>query len=152
MANRQAGVFHGLTRLSTPEAAGQTDGQLLRRFAASRDETAFATLIQRHGSLVYGVCRNVLRHEQDAEDAFQATFLVLARRAGAIREGLALGGWLYRVAYRVATKARLAADRRRRREAQAPRTEEDRTVGDLAWRELQSMLDEELSRARALTQ
>src|SRR4051812_287327 len=146
MSNRQVGVLHGLTRLVAAEAAGLTDHQLLRRFAATRDDGAFTALIQRHGPLVYGVCRNVLRQEQDAEDAFQATFLVLARRAGAIREGLALGGGLYRVAYRVATKSRLAADRRRRREARVPVSEEDRPVGDLAWRELQSMLDEELNR------
>lgn len=146
MGIRQAGVLQGLTKLVAAEAAGLSDGQLLRRFAATRDDGAFAALIHRHGALVYGVCRNVLRNEHDAEDAFQATFLVLARRAGMIREGLALSGWLYRVAYRVSTKSRLAADRRRRRESQVPRPEEDRPVGDLAWRELQAMLHEELNR------
>src|SRR5262245_44904883 len=147
MSNRQPdGVLHGLNRLAAGEAATLSDGQLLRRFALDRDDGAFAALIQRHGPLVYGVCRNVLRHEHDAEDAFQATFLVLARRAGAIREELALSSWLYRVAHRVATKARLAADRRRRREAAASRPDEDRLAGDLAWRELQAMLDLALNR------
>ncbi|HKB05670.1 MAG TPA: sigma-70 family RNA polymerase sigma factor [Gemmataceae bacterium] len=147
MDNRKAeGVLHGLRRLADPETSQWTDGQLLARFATHRDEGAFAALLQRHSSLVYGVCRNVLRHEQDAEDAFQATFLVLARRAGAIREQKALGSWLYRVAYRVAMKSRAASHRRRRWEAEAARPGEDRPVGDLAWRELQGMLDEELNR------
>jgi RNA polymerase sigma factor (sigma-70 family) len=147
MDNRMVeGVPRGLRRLADTQTAQWTDGQLLARFAAHRDEGAFAALLQRHSSLVYGVCRNVLRHEQDAEDAFQATFLVLARRAGAIREQKALGSWLYRVAYRVAMKSRAASHRRRRRETEAARTGEDQPVGDLAWRELQGMLDEELNR------
>ena len=150
MASRPAdGVLHRLTRLVEAQSGQQTDGQLLRRFATSRDEGAFAVLVHRHGSLVYGVCRNILRHEHDAEDAFQATFMVLARRAGVIREGQALGSWLYRVAYRVSMKARSAADRRRRREDQAARPAEDRPTGELAWRELQAMLDEELNRLPA---
>src|SRR5262245_5167365 len=103
-------VLHGLSRLAAEQSAQFTDGQLLRRFAAHRDQGAFAVLVHRHGPLVYGVCRNILRSQHDAEDAFQATFLVLARRAGAIREGQALGGWLYRVAYRVAMKLRRSGD------------------------------------------
>src|SRR3712207_248703 len=109
MANRQAeGVLHGLRHLAEAQAAQLSDGQLLNRFAADRDEGAFAALLQRHGPLVYGVCRNILRHDQDAEDAFQGTFLVLARRAPVIRHEKALGSWLYRVAYRVSMKARAA--------------------------------------------
>ncbi|HKB03909.1 MAG TPA: sigma-70 family RNA polymerase sigma factor [Gemmataceae bacterium] len=147
MANRQAdGILHGLNRLVEAQAAHLTDGQLLRRFAFHRDEGAFAALVQRHAALVYGVCRNILRHEHDAEDAFQGTFMVLARRAGAIREHEAVGSWLFRVAYRVSMKARTASARRRRREDQVARPDEDRTTGELAWRELQAMLDEELNR------
>ena len=97
-----------------------TDAQLLRRFAAEREEAAFAALMQRHARLVWGVCRHFLPREQDAEDAFQATFLVLARRAGSIRKSEAVGSWLYGVAYRVAMKARHSARKRQARERQAP--------------------------------
>ena len=88
-----------------------TDASLLERFTSQREEGAFAALVERHGPVVFGVCRRVLRHEQSAEDAFQATFLILVRRARSIRRRGAVGGWLYRVAYRVALAAR-------RREAQ----------------------------------
>src|SRR6516162_6049171 len=90
-----------------------TDAELLGRFAASREEDAFAVLLRRHGPLVLGVCRRVLRHEQDAEDAFQATFLTLARHARSIRRTDAVGSWLYRVAHRIATKAGVNMARRK---------------------------------------
>lgn len=147
MVDRQADmVLHGLCKLVEAQAAQLTDGQLLTRFTTERDEAAFAVLLQRYGRLVYGVCRNILRHEHDAEDAFQATFLVLARRAGAIRSEQAIGSWLYRIAYRVAMKSRQAAERRRKHELQAVRSADQRPAGDLGWRELQTMLDEELNR------
>jgi RNA polymerase sigma factor (sigma-70 family) len=146
MSNRQSsGVLRGLCQLVEAQAQ-LTDNQLLHRFAAYRDERAFAALLQRHGGLVYGVCRNILRHEHDAEDAFQGTFLVLARQAGAIRQEKAVGSWLYRVAYRVAMKARKAAQRRRQQESQAARDPEEQPACGLAWRELQGILDEELNR------
>src|SRR5580704_12270545 len=84
------------------QAGGLTDGQLLARFVAGRDETAFATLLQRHGPMVLGVCRRVLGHVHDAEDAFQATFLVLARKASAVVKRESVGAFLYGVAYRTA--------------------------------------------------
>ena len=150
MADRHADtVLHGLCRLVETQASQLSDGQLLSRFATDRDEFAFAVLLQRYGRLVYGVCRNVLRHDQDAEDAFQATFLVLARRASAIRTEKAIGSWLYRVAYRVSLKARNSAERRRQQESQAAKLNEQRPPSDLAWRELQAMLDEELNRLPA---
>jgi RNA polymerase sigma factor (sigma-70 family) len=146
MANRPAeSVLQTLCKIVETQSS-LSDGQLLRQFATTRDEGAFAALLQRHSGLVYSVCRNILRHEHDAEDAFQGTFLVLARRAGAIRQEKAIGSWLYRVAYRVAMKARKAAERRRERENQTAKTPEDQSPGELAWRELQAMLDEELNR------
>jgi RNA polymerase sigma factor (sigma-70 family) len=93
-----------------------TDGQLLERFASRRDEEAFAQIVRRHGPLVLGVCRQILHHEQDAEDAFQATFLVLARKAGSIRSAEALPNWLYGVANRLATRMKTAARKRQTRE------------------------------------
>ena len=95
---------------------GLTDGQLLDRFLAGRDESAFAVLVDRHGPMVLRVCRAVLRDPDDAEDAFQATFLVLARRAASIRNRGSIGSWLFGVASRVASCARSAAARRRTHE------------------------------------
>jgi RNA polymerase sigma factor (sigma-70 family) len=121
-----------------------SDGQLLQAFAADGDQAAFAALVERHGRLVLSVCRRVLRHEHDAEDAFQATFLVLARKAGSIRKQDALPSWLYGVAYRTAMKARASAARRHAREEKAtPRSTGD-AAGDAALRELQAVLAEEV--------
>ncbi|MGP0062862.1 MAG: RNA polymerase sigma factor [Isosphaeraceae bacterium] len=104
---------------SVGTTVGLTDGQLLARYADDRDGPAFAALVARHGPMVAATCRAVLRHEHDVEDAFQATFLVLARTAGSVRGGDALGGWLHRVAYRAAVEASVQAKKRRRREAEA---------------------------------
>jgi RNA polymerase sigma factor (sigma-70 family) len=104
-------VVRHLHRLAHP-ARGADDEQLLRLWAADRDEAAFELLVMRHGGLVLATCRRLLCHEQDAEDAFQATFLALARKAGSIAAGAALTAWLHRVALRAALAARA-----RRREA-----------------------------------
>src|SRR6516165_3696455 len=93
-----------------------SDRQLLERFALQHDEESFAHLVQRHGPMVLGLCRQILRQEQDAEDAFQATFLVLSRQAGKIRGGEALPNWLFSVATRLAKRMRAAAMRRQARE------------------------------------
>ena len=85
---------------------GMSDAQLLERFASRRDEAAFEALLRRHGPMVLGVCRRVLGNPHDAEDAFQATFLVLARKAGSLRAGDSLGPWFHGVAHRVAVRAR----------------------------------------------
>jgi RNA polymerase sigma factor (sigma-70 family) len=92
------------------------DAQLLARFAAVQDEAAFTTLVRRHGPMVFATCQRVLGHVHDAEDAFQGTFLVLAKRAGSVARGEALGSWLHRVAYRVALEARAVKARRQARE------------------------------------
>src|SRR5690349_21426934 len=100
-------------------AAGLPDRQLLERYALGRDEAAFGALVRRHGPMVLGVCRRVLRDGHAAEDAFQATFLVLARRAGSLLRPEALGAWLHGVAARVALRARAQAARRRAGEREA---------------------------------
>jgi RNA polymerase sigma factor (sigma-70 family) len=137
-------LSHLLTLAGADSARELSDRQLLEQFAARKDEAAFEALLRRHGRLVWSVCRNVLRHDQDAEDAFQATFLVLARRAASIRKSEALASWLHGVAYRVALKARRSAARRRSHEREAPRSEPSQPIGESAWRDLQAALDEEV--------
>src|SRR5262245_34005254 len=125
-----------------------TDAQLLQRFVTDCEEEAFAVLLRRHGPLVLGVCRRVLGHEQDAEDAFQATFLTLARHAGSIRQTEAVGSWLYRVAHRIATKAGVNMARRKTLEKSShPGVDTPGSpVNEAALGELQTLLDEELNR------
>jgi RNA polymerase sigma factor (sigma-70 family) len=128
--------------------AGLGDGQLLERYLTSGDETAFEALVDRHGPMVLGLCRRMLRDPRDIEDAFQATFLVLVRSAGAIRDRSFVSTWLYRVAHRVARQARNHAIRRRHGEIPVANLEasvsEDPEAADL--RELGPVLDQELSR------
>jgi RNA polymerase sigma factor (sigma-70 family) len=132
-----SGAFRGQT-------AESSDADLLEKFARHGDEPAFAALVQRHGPLVWKVSRRTARHEQDAEDVYQATFLVLARKASTIRKGGSLGSWLYGVAYRLGLRARSDAARRRQQEQGAARP--TTTVDDLTWRELREVLDQELAR------
>jgi RNA polymerase sigma factor (sigma-70 family) len=99
---------------------GLSDGQLLRRFLARRDQAAFAGLVRRHGPMVLAACRRILGDFHRAEDAFQLTFLVLARKADAVRPPEHIGPWLYGVACRTARKARAVAARRQRRERLLP--------------------------------
>ena len=135
---REALVAYCLSRLS--------DGQLLERFTAERDEAAFTVLVRRHGPMVLGLCRRAVSHQQDAEDVFQATFLVLARKASSIRQGQALSSWLYAVAHRLAIRARADARRRRGREAPLPVPEPAGPSPDEPPWEARAILDEELSR------
>ena len=126
--------------------AGLSEWQLLERYATQRDERAFEALVARHGPMVLGVCRRVLLNDQAAEDAFQATFLVLLRKAPSLDRGKPLGNWLYTVAYRLALRIRANEARRLRHEAQAARsrlgTESHATTpGDQA-----VVLEEELQR------
>src|SRR5712691_6686657 len=123
-----------------------TDQELLCRFRSERDEAAFHTLLCRHGSMVLDVCRNVLGNEADAEDAFQATFLILARKAGAIRNQASVGSWLHGVAYRTALKARAGTAKRQKHECRAPSQPSAGAADDLTWREVQQVLHAELNK------
>src|SRR6202790_3914478 len=107
-------VVGNLRRVIRPNPVGRvSDTQLLERFLSRRDELAFEMLVWRHGSMVLNVCRRVLRDAHDAEDAFQATFLIFVRKLGSIGKREAVAGWLYKVAYRVALRARQRAALRR---------------------------------------
>ncbi len=123
------------------------DEELLDRFVSQRDGAAFEVLVRRHGPTVLGVCRRLLQHPQDAEDAFQATFLVLVRKAASLGQRELLGNWLYGVAYRTALRARAAALRRRKQEKQV-RTMPEPEIRDASeeWRDLRPFLDHELNR------
>jgi RNA polymerase sigma factor (sigma-70 family) len=146
-SNHLRAVLRRLHDVTAPqEAGGLADGELLARFALRRDEAAFETLVWRHGTMVFNLCRRLLRLEEDAEDAFQATFLVLARKAGSIGKRQAVGAWLYRVAYRVALRARAGAARRAARERQGLEFPPVEPAGDLVWRDLRPVLDEEVGR------
>ena len=146
MASKQPDAVASSAFPNSPGGPGPSDGDLLRQYAERRDETAFAALVRRYGPLVLAVCRRVLGHEQDAEDAFQATFLVLARRACAIREGASMSSWLYRVAYRVARKLQGQQVRREIREREVPKTVTDEATPEWVWRDLRPVLDEEVNR------
>jgi RNA polymerase sigma factor (sigma-70 family) len=136
-----------LRRAVGPEGgSGLTDAQLLERFVVSRDEAAFEVLVWRHGPTVLGACRRMLRREQDVEDAFQATFLTLARKAGSIRQGAALAGWLHRVACRAALLARAGAARQCPTQALPEDTLAGPIDSSLDSHDLRAVLDEEVSR------
>ncbi len=134
-----------IRQIAAPADDSRLDAELIERFVAARDGAAFATLVERHGPLVLGVCRRVLGHHHDAEDAFQSTFLALARKAPRIRRRDALAGWLYRVAFRLAVRLRLSAERRRRAERQPPARPQP-PADPVAWDDLRLALDEEFGR------
>ncbi len=141
---------HQLTRLlqtlcGAPPDHGLPDGQLLARFVSLRDEAAFAVLLRRHGSMVYSVCRRVLGSAHDAEDAFQAVFIVLVRRARSVLNYESFGGWLHGVAYRTALQARAVIARRKMRERQVDDAPPP-TVGPEEPQDWRPLLDRELSR------
>jgi RNA polymerase sigma factor (sigma-70 family) len=131
-----------------------SDGSLLEQYLTGEDaeaQNAFQALVVRHGPMVLGICRHVLSEEHEAEDAFQATFLVLAQKGGSIRNRNVLAGWLHEVAHRVAIKARVSMIRRRTLERQAmamspPATEPDKQDEAAAWNELRPVLHAEVDR------
>jgi RNA polymerase sigma factor (sigma-70 family) len=126
-----------------------SDRQLLARFVDHHDEDAFARLVARYCGLVLGVCRRTLRDEHSAEDAFQATFLVLARRASRVRNRSSLAGWLYAVAYRTALRAKTKRHRRREQALREDMTATDDILARVTSRYEQQLLDEELDRLPA---
>jgi RNA polymerase sigma-70 factor (ECF subfamily) len=127
-------------------AAELTDGKLLERFIAQRDENAFSTLVQRHGPLVFTVCRRVLPNPHDVEDAFQATFLVLVRKANSITKKESVASWLHGVAYRTALRAKIRMTRQNALESQVQRTPAPDCMKEVILQDLRVMLDEEVQR------
>jgi RNA polymerase sigma factor (sigma-70 family) len=134
------------TTMLLQEASGVTDAQLLESFITRKDEAAFEALVRRHSPMVWGVCCRVLGHVQDAEDAFQATFLVLVRRAASVVPRGMVGNWLHGVAYRTAMKARAAATKRRMKEKQVEVLPEPQAAQHNRLHDLVPLLDQELDR------
>src|SRR5260221_6593076 len=149
MATRSMNRFNPLVRqvrraalLRAPTVL--SDGRLLESFLTCRDEVAFAMLVKRHGPMVLGVCRRVIGNLHDAEDAFQAVFLVLARKANSVVPRDLVGNWLHGVAYRTALQARGRLLRHRARERQVQEMPQPTVGPDLDLHELHQALDEEL--------
>jgi RNA polymerase sigma factor (sigma-70 family) len=143
VAAQASKVFHCIRTLALHQHDGATDGNLLDLYVRLKDEAAFEALVRRHGRMVLGVCRRILGNSHDAEDAFQATFLVLVRKAGSIRPTGMVGNWLYGVAQRTAQEARRSAAKRRAKEAQVlPRI----SMPDDTLAHLRPLLDKELER------
>jgi RNA polymerase sigma factor (sigma-70 family) len=140
-------VFHHIrSAVLMRDGAGMTDGQLLGCFLTQRDAAAFAALVRRHGPMVWGVCRRVLHNHHDAEDAFQATFLVLDRKATTVEPKEQVANWLYGVAYKTALKAKSLVARRKGRERQVVEMPEPVFEEQHDWDDLRTLLDQELSR------
>jgi RNA polymerase sigma factor (sigma-70 family) len=139
-------VVRYIRKMAAAPGVDLSDSELLSRFAAASDQAAFAHLMERHGPMIWRVCRRILQHTDDAEDAFQATFIVLLRKARFIRTPDLLGNWLYGVASRTALRARTQRRARERRRDPAlhaiAQVAEDRLLG----RELREILDEEINR------
>jgi RNA polymerase sigma factor (sigma-70 family) len=148
MATAQMNLFlRRLTRGMAAETVGElTDRQLLERLLAAHDEAVFEALVRRHGPMVYRVCWRVLQQPEDAEDAFQATFLLLARKVQTVRKLDSLASWLHGVAHRVALDAKAQAARRRQHKARVAANSHAGPPEEITWRELRAVLDSELGR------
>jgi RNA polymerase sigma factor (sigma-70 family) len=147
MAGSSSAILREVRKLiKHPSGDSPSDRELLERFSRYQDEAAFGELVRRHGTLVLEVCRRVLRHVQDAEDAFQATFLLLAQKAGSLGKVVSVAGWLFGVARHVAARAKTGAQRRRRHEISAALKAAQETQEEVTWKELKAALDEELGR------
>jgi RNA polymerase sigma factor (sigma-70 family) len=146
MANSQMSevIQHLRSAVLLRDVAGLTDGQLLRDYLRRRDEAALAALVRRHGPMVWGVCHRVLRNFHDAEDAFQATFLVLVRKAASLASPELLANWLYGVAHQTALKARATTTKRMARERQLTEMPAPAVMEQDLWNDLQPLLDQEL--------
>ncbi|HTU90056.1 MAG TPA: sigma-70 family RNA polymerase sigma factor, partial [Gemmataceae bacterium] len=139
-------LIQHIRRLAGDPQSTPSDGELLRRYLERREDAAFAALVRRHGPLVFSVCQSVLRQREDAEDALQAAFLILAQKAASIRRQEGLSGWLQRVAYHVALRARAGKARRQTEEAKAAPAAAASSIGDdLSWGEVRTMLHAELA-------
>jgi RNA polymerase sigma factor (sigma-70 family) len=139
--------LHGVRKtILLRDGGGMTDGQLLGCFVEHQDSAAFEALLRRHGAMVWGVCRRLLRDPHDVEDAFQATFLVLVRKAASIASRERLGGWLHGVAYRTALGARAGIARRRQKERPFEIVSQPEARAERCWSELLPLLDRELGR------
>jgi RNA polymerase sigma factor (sigma-70 family) len=150
MANgRLAPVIRHLRRMVRPAAGeGISDAQLLERFAVQGDEAAFELLMWRHGPMVWGLCRRILQDHHEAEDVFQATMLVLARKAGSIGQYQSIASWLYKVTYRIALRARAGSSKRARFQKQVRQLPAAVVLPDTesAGGELRQVIDEEVTR------
>jgi RNA polymerase sigma factor (sigma-70 family) len=148
MATRQTReiIQHVRRGVLLRDGAGLTDGQLLEDYISRGEEATLAALVRRHGPMVWGVCRRVLRNHHDAEDAFQATFLVFVRKVASIAAPELLANWLYGVAHQTALKARATTAKRRARERQVTEMPEPAATEQDPWNDLQPRLDQELSR------
>jgi RNA polymerase sigma factor (sigma-70 family) len=146
MANRPLnGVVQHVRKLAAIQSARATpDRELLQQFVTSNDEAALTVLIERHGPMVLGVCRRALRCVADADDAYQATFLVFSRKASSIRKTASVGSWLHGVAVRVAAKLKRECARRKHHERSSKPPITRSPADQVSWAEVQTVLDEEL--------
>ena len=146
---KDSSAKHLRTLCDVGTVTGMSDSMLLERFVSQRDGPAFETIVARHGPMVLSICRRMLADLSDVEDAFQATFLILVRKAGTLRDRQRLGAWLYGVAHRVASRARSQAVHHRSLEGTEPAEVAAESMGEVERIEFLAVLDDEVSRLSA---